>query len=49
MDDVRRTLVRPSIDVLGIYGGFQGEGVKTVLPREVTVKMSSRIVSIVPH
>ena len=36
---------RPSLDVNGIWGGFQGEGAKTVLPSKAGAKISMRLVS----
>ncbi|WP_188205601.1 dipeptidase [Alkalibacillus aidingensis] len=41
---VERTSVRPTLEVNGIYGGFQGEGIKTVLPNEATAKVTCRLV-----
>jgi len=35
---------RPSLDVNGIWGGFQGEGAKTVLPARAGAKLSIRTV-----
>ncbi|MET3681933.1 acetylornithine deacetylase/succinyl-diaminopimelate desuccinylase-like protein [Alkalibacillus flavidus] len=41
---VERTSVRPTLEVNGIYGGFQGEGIKTVLPKQATAKITCRLV-----
>lgn len=39
-----RTGIRPSFDVCGIWGGYTGEGSKTVLPSQVFAKLSARLV-----
>lgn len=39
-----RTGTRPSFDVCGIWGGYTGEGAKTVLPSKAYAKISSRLV-----
>lgn len=39
-----RTGIRPSFDVCGMWGGYTGEGAKTVLPSEAHAKISSRLV-----
>lgn len=41
---LERTGIRPCLDVCGIWGGFTGEGSKTVLPSEVHAKISMRLV-----
>lgn len=41
-----RTGIRPSFDVCGIWGGYTGEGSKTVLPSKAFAKVSCRLV---PH
>ncbi|MDP3397621.1 MAG: dipeptidase [Bacteroidales bacterium] len=41
---MERTGIRPCLDVNGIWGGYTGEGAKTVLPSKATAKISMRIV-----
>ncbi|NLB92299.1 MAG: dipeptidase [Bacteroidales bacterium] len=41
---VERTGIRPSFDVCGIWGGYTGEGAKTVLPSKAFAKISTRLV-----
>ncbi len=43
---MERTSIRPTLDVNGIWGGYTGEGAKTVLPSKAYAKISMRLV---PH
>jgi acetylornithine deacetylase/succinyl-diaminopimelate desuccinylase-like protein len=43
---LERNSCRPSFDVCGIWGGYTGEGAKTVLPSKAFAKLSCRLV---PH
>ena len=43
---LERNSCRPSFDVCGIWGGYTGEGSKTVLPSKAHAKVSCRLV---PH
>lgn len=40
---IERRWARPSVDVNGIYGGYMGEGAKTVIPTVAGAKVSFRI------
>ena len=39
-----RNSIRPSLDVNGVWGGYVGEGAKTVLPSKAYAKISMRLV-----
>lgn len=43
---LERNSCRPSFDICGIWGGYTGEGAKTVLPSKAYAKVSCRLV---PH
>jgi len=42
---VERVGARPALDVNGIWGGFTGQGAKTVLPARARAKLSMRLVA----
>lgn len=42
---MERKGIRPTLDVCGIWGGYTGEGAKTVLPSKATAKVSMRLVA----
>ncbi|MGY2133709.1 dipeptidase [Hymenobacter sp. HD11105] len=43
---IERTSIRPTLDVNGIWGGYTGEGAKTVIASKAYAKISMRLV---PH
>lgn len=42
---LERNSSRPSLDLCGIWGGYTGEGAKTVLPSKAYAKVSTRLVA----
>jgi acetylornithine deacetylase/succinyl-diaminopimelate desuccinylase-like protein len=42
--DLERIGIRPTLDVNGIWGGYTGEGAKTILPSSAHAKISMRLV-----
>ncbi|HYH93950.1 MAG TPA: dipeptidase [Candidatus Saccharimonadales bacterium] len=42
---LERRATRPSLDVNGLWGGFQGDGTKTIIPAHAHAKVSCRLVA----